>query len=339
MSKTLFGMCGDDPVYEITLRSKDGVEAKILNWGAVIRDLLVPTGNGAQRVVLGLERLEDYFAHSPHFGAVAGRYANRICNGAFSIDGVTYHLDKNFLGKHCLHGGRAAFGTRVWQLSDWDDHSVTLILVSRDGDGGFPGTMTVSCRYELRDDLVLRAELTAICDKPTVINLALHSYFNLDGSDTILDHELTIHSDMITVVDEELIPTGEVASVHQTHHDFRVARPIRTQSINGADVIFDQNYMLQGTAGLLREAALLRSHQNGLAMSVWTTEPCVQFYDSTYLDLPVSGLDGRILKPKAGVCLEPQNCPDSPNIDHFPNSVLRPGEIYRQMSEYRFAPR
>jgi aldose 1-epimerase len=337
MSKTLFGLCGNDPVHQIALRSKSGIEAKILSWGAVIRDLVVPTARGPQRVVLGLERLEDYTSHSPHLGAVAGRYANRIRNGAFSIDGVTYHLEKNFLGKHCLHGGHAAFGERVWQISDWDDHSVTLILVSRDGDGGFPGTVTVCCRYELRDDLALRAELTAICDKPTVINLAFHSYFNLDGSNTILDHELTIHSDKISVVDEELIPTGEIASVHQTYHDFRVSRPIRTQLNDGAEVIFDQNYMLRGRAGSLREAALLMSLKSGLSMSVWTTEPCLQFYDSGYLDLPVGGLDGQILKSKAGVCLEPQNCPDSPNIDHFPNSVLRPGEIYRQITEYRFS--
>jgi aldose 1-epimerase len=337
MAKALFGRCDGEPVYEIALRSPSGVEAKILNWGAVIRDLVVPTAQGPQRVVLGLERLEDYVDHSPHLGAVAGRYANRIRNGTFSLDGITYQLDKNFLGKHCLHGGRAAFGARVWELSDWDDHSVTLILISRDGESGFPGTMTVCCRYELRDDFVLRAELTAVCDKPTPVNLALHSYFNLDGSETISDHELTIHSDMITVADEDRIPTGEVRSVQNTPHDFRLARPIGTRLSDGVDFTFDQNYLLREQAGSFREAAILRSRKNGLAMAVWTTEPCIQFYDSSHLNVPVSGLEGQILKPKTSVCLEPQNCPDSPNISHFLNSILRPGEIYRQITEYRFS--
>jgi aldose 1-epimerase len=337
MSKRQFGDIGGDPVFEVTIRSIAGAEAKILSWGAVVRDLVVPSKNGPQRVVLGLDRLEDYIAHSPHLGALAGRFANRVRDGGFSIDGKPYQLEKNFLGKHSLHGGSSGFGCRPWHLAHFDAHSVTLTLFSPDGDGGFPGNLTVTCRYSLIEPAILRTELTATTDAPTIINLALHSYYNLDGSDDILDHSLMIPADVISSVDHELIPTGEYRHVAHTPYDFRTLRPIRHAVPDGRHFHYDQNFILNTRSGSLRHAATVTSAKNGLSMEVFTTEPCIQFYDALNLKVPVSGLGGQKLQPHGGFCLEPQNVPDSPNVAHFPDPVLRPGQIYRQITDYRFS--
>ena len=336
MTRRLFGKVGDEPIYEITIRSKSGAEAAILNWGAVIRDLVVPLRSEKQRVVLGLERLEDYTKHSPHLGALAGRYANRIRDGLFSIDGTAYQLEKNFLGKHSLHGGASGFGQRSWQVAQWDESSVTLTLVSPDGDGGYPGTLTTTLTYRFGDDSTLRTEIAAMTDRPTIINLALHSYFNLDGSDDILDHQLQIESDFITALDPELIPTGEIRRVADTPYDFRTMRTIWHQGSDGGLFHYDQNYMLRESSGALRRAATAKSGRNGLSLEVWTTEPAIQFYDAKNLNVTVPGIAMSRLKPRAGFCLEPQRPPDSPNRAHFPDSVLRPGQVYRQITEYRF---
>ena len=337
MSKALFGEAAGEPVYDLRIRTKAGAEASILNWGAVIRDLSVPTRHGPQRVVLGLDRLEDYIKHSPHLGALAGRFANRIRNGQFSIDGEPYQLETNFLGKHSLHGGASGFGRRPWQVAAHDDASVTLTLVSPDGDGGYPGTLTTTVVYRFIEPCTLRTEITAVCDKPTIINLALHSYFNLDGSEDILDHQLQIESDFISVVDPELIPTGELKHVADTPFDFRTSRPIWHQAADGGLFHYDQNFMLRTRSGDLRLAATAKSGRNGLTLQVFTTEPCLQFYDAKNLNVPVPGLGMKRLAARAGFCLEPQNVPDSPNRAHFPDPVLRPTEIYRQITDYRFS--
>jgi aldose 1-epimerase len=341
MTKTLFGQvfdsnAGDAPVYEVTIRSEAGAEAKILSWGAVIRDLVVPWQGKGQRVVLGLDRFEDYIAHSQHLGALAGRFANRIRDGRFTLDGKSYQLERNFLGKHALHGGKSGFGIRAWQLAHHDEHSVTLVLVSPDGDGGFPGQMTVTCRYSFEEPATLRADLTATTDAPTIVNLALHSYFNLDGSADILDHEATIDAEFISSLDQELIPTGEFRSVEGTRFDFRKPRPIRGLDANGRHIPYDQNFLLATRGHSLRHAATVASKKNGLSLAVWTTEPCIQFYDAVNLRVPVAGLGGQALTPHSGFCLEPQHMPDSPNRPHFTDTTLRPGEIYRQTTEYRF---
>lgn len=336
MTRRLFGAVNDEPIYEITIRSKAGAEAAILNWGAVIRDFVVPTRTEKQRVVLGLERFEDYVKHSPHLGAVAGRFANRIRDGRFSIDGESYQLEKNFLGKHNLHGGAAGFGRRPWQVAASDESSVTLTLVSPDGDVGYPGTLTTNLTYRFVDDATLRTEITAMTDRPTIVNFALHSYFNLDGSDDILDHQLQIESDFITALDPELIPTGEIRQVADTPYDFRSPRPIWYQGADGGLFHYDQNFMLRESSGPLRRAATAKSSRNGLSLEVWTTEPAIQFYDAKNLNVPVPGLGMKRLTARAGFCLEPQRTPDSPNRSHFTDSVLRPGQIYRQITEYRF---
>ena len=336
MTKRLFGEANGQPVYEVTIRSKAGAEAKILNWGAVLRDLIVPSRSGPQRVVLGLNTLEDYISHSPHFGALAGRFANRIRDGHFEIDGAPYQLDRNFLGKHSLHGGSAAFGKRPWTLAHHDDSSVTLTLLSSDGDGGFPGNLTVTCRYSFVEPANLRAEITAVTDKPTIINLALHSYYNLDGSADILDHQVKIPAAFISAVDSELIPTGEIRHVADTPFDFRESRPMRYPSSAETVFHYDQNFLLNARGGALRHAATVLSLKNGLSMNVFTTEPCIQLYDGAKMKLPVPGLGGVLYGSRAGLCLEPQNIPNSPNESHFPDPVLRPGKVYRQVTDYRF---
>jgi aldose 1-epimerase len=333
----LFGETDGQPVHEVTLRSQAGAEAKIIGWGAVLRDLVVPLADGGrQRVVLGLESLDDYIAHSPHFGAIAGRYANRIAHGRFHIDGELFEVPRNQAGKHALHGGGHGFGKRPWQIAWHSANAVALTLVSPAGDQGFPGTLTVTCVYRLEEPATLAIDLTATTDAPTIVNLAAHSYFNLDGSPDILDHTLQIAAAFMTPVDDELIPTGEIVSVAGTPFDFRTPRPVRLSDAKGGLVAYDHNFVLAGPAPALRLAALVASPRNGLCLEVRTTEPGLQFYDAAKLALPVAGLDGARYAGRAALCLEPQLFPDSPNRSHFPQSVLRPGQVYRQRTEYRF---
>ncbi len=335
MSVHLFGEVGDAPVFEIAIASKAGARAKILTWGAVLRDLVVPVANGEQRVTLGLNTIEDYVEHSPSFGAVPGRYANRIANGRFTLDGQVYELARKPGDKHTLHGGPNGFGRRIWKLSEHDASSAMLVLELADGDAGFPGALLATCVYRLLEPSTLRVELTAHCDQPTIVNLTQHAYFNLDGSSDARDHELTLLSDFYTPTDDELIPTGEIRAVAGTPFDFRQPRTIR----NDAGQTYDFNFIAarQPDESGLAPIARLRSARNGLKLELHSTEPGVQLYDAAKLNCPVPGLDGAHYGPHAGVCLEPQRFPDSPNRRHFSKCVLRPGEQYRHVSEFRFA--
>jgi aldose 1-epimerase len=330
----IFGHFQGAPAFEVEIASKAGARAKIISWGAVLRDLLVPTAQGPQRVVLGLNTIEDYVAHSPHFGAVPGRFANRIANGRFAIDGVEYELDHKPGEKHTLHGGPNGFGRRLWTLGAQDASSVSLSLHSPDGDAGFPGALTATCVYRLLEPATLRFELSAVSNKPTVINLTQHSYLNLDGSPDILDHELMLFADFYTPADAELIPTGEIRAVAGTPYDFRSARSVRDPS----GTAYDTNFVAsrQRSADGLAPIARLRSPRNGLTMSLFSSEPGVQFYNAAKLDCPAPGLGGAHYGPHAGLCLEPQAFPDSPNRRHFTDRVLRPGAEYRHVSELRF---
>jgi aldose 1-epimerase len=344
-SLTTFGKLEDRrAIREVVLRCPSGAKATIMEWGAVVRDLIVMGPNGAQRVVLGFPKLDDYINHSPHFGAIAGRYANRIRGGRFVLDGVAHQLPLNQAGKHSLHGGGQGFGKRPWAILHHDAASVTMALVSPDGDHGYPGELSVTCRYTLLDPGTLRVELTATSDAPTILNLCHHSYFNLDGSDDILDHELSVRANLITPVDADLIPDGSLVPVSGTPFDFRTPRPIRHANPDGTRHWYDHNFVLRrekwepkAANGLeLAQAATLRSVKSGISMEVWTTEPCLQVYDGFKIDTPVPGLDGKRYGACAGICLEPQHAPDSPNLPHLPSTVLRPGELYRQRTEYRF---
>ena len=334
MGAEIFGQIDGAPVFEIAIATKAGASARILTWGAVLRDLVVPTTEGPQHVVLGLNTIEDYVTHSPHFGAVPGRFANRIANGRFTLDGVEHQLDRKPGEKHTLHGGPNGFGHRSWKLGASDASSVSMSLQSPDGDAGFPGALTATCVYRMLEPATLRVELSAVADRPTVINLTQHSYFNLDGAPDILDHELTLLADFYTPTDEDLIPTGEIRSVAGTPYDFRSARPVRHPS----GIAYDTNYCalrLLGPEGLA-PVAFLRSPRNGLSMALFSTAPGVQFYSAAKLNCPAPGLGGRRYGPHAGLCLEPQAFPDSPNRRHFTDCVLRPGGQYRHVSEFRF---
>jgi aldose 1-epimerase len=335
MGAHVFGEIGEALVTETTIASKAGAQAKILSWGAVLRDLVVPTANGPQRVTLGLNTIEDYLAHSPSFGAVPGRFANRIANGRFTLDGQVNELARKPGDKHTLHGGPNGFGHKLWTLSDHDETSVALVLESPDGEAGFPGALIATVVYRLLEPATLRVELTARCDRPTVVNLTQHAYFNLDGSSDVRDHELTLACDFYTPTDAELIPTGEIRAVAGTPFDFRQARPIR----NNAGQTYDTNFVAarEPDESELAPIARLRSPRNGLTLELHSTEPGVQVYDAATLNCPVPGLDGAHYGPHAGLCLEPQAFPDSPNRRHFSPCVLRPEDEYRHVSEFRFA--
>ena len=345
MSRRLFGTLGDCPVHEVTLETASA-RARVIEYGAVLRDLEIRRADGTwQRVVLGLETLEDYRQHSPHFGAIAGRYANRIAGGRFVLDGSVYQLPCNQAGKHSLHGGGEGFGKRCWTILSQDAASVTLGLVSPAGDAGYPGALTATCRYHLTG-ATLRIELAAITDAPTVVNMCNHSYFNLDGSADILDHDLCVRANIMTPVDADLIPDGSLAPVSGTPFDFRIPRPIRHAAEDGSRFWYDHNYVLRrdrrepDASGLdLAQAAVLSSAKSALVMETWTTANCVQVYDSAKMNVPVAGLGGAQYGPCAGLCLETQAAPDSPNLPHLPSTVLRPGEVYRHITEYRFGVR
>ncbi|MCC2652244.1 MAG: galactose mutarotase [Microvirga sp.] len=306
MSIERFGSLNGQDVLQVSLTGPDGMEMKVLTWGAVVRDLVVPSAAGQQRVVLGLNSVEDYVAHSPYFGAIVGRHANRIGGACFTLDGETYRLDANE-GRNQLHGGTMGFGTRLWSPVDHSDTSVTLSLVSEDGDMGYPGRLMATCTYTLLPSCGLRIVLEATCDQPTPVNLTTHGYFNLDGSADILAHHLMIAADYTTPTRPDLIPTGEIRRVANTGYDF------------------------------LRHAATLASMKSGVSMELWTTEPGVQFYDGHLMDIPVEGLGGVRYGRHGGLCLEPQRFPDSPNKAYFPSSLVMPGQVSRQVSELRFA--
>jgi len=330
-----FGQYDGAPVFEATIASKAGATAKIITWGASLRDLVVPHRQGKQRVVLGLNSIEDYVAHSPYMGATPGRYANRVANGRFTLDGVAYSIARKEGERHALHGGPHGFGRRVWKLGPVDASSATLELESADGDQGFPGALSAVCVYRLLEPATLRVEFTATTTRPTIVNLTHHSYFNLDGSSDVRDHEVAILADFYTPSDADLIPTGEIRSVAGTPFDFRQPRPIRNPSGQLYDINFVAARAPDPTG--LAPIARARSPLNGLTLELHSTEPGVQFYDAAKFHCPVPGLDGARYGAHAGLCLEPQSFPDSPNRRHFSPCRLDPDDAYRHVSEYRFA--
>jgi aldose 1-epimerase len=341
MTIKTIGTFDGQPVQEVSLRNAAGMTAEIMTWGAVVRDMHVPHAGRQQRVVLGFDTFAPYPQHSPHFGAIAGRFANRIGRGVFRLDGhkVQVTLNQNDppgpggMPKHHLHGGKAGFGKRNWTITHMTGDSVTLALVSPDGDEGYPGTLTVSCTYTLAAPATLRVELTATTDKATIVNLCHHSYFNLDGSPDIKDHLLTLDAVMRTPVDKDLIPTGEVLKVSRTPYDFRRAKPMG-QTVRGERMRYDANFP-RNASGFGR-CARVESPRNGLTLECWTDQPAVQFYDGAKIATQPQGLGGVTYGVFAGFCLEPQRFPDSPNHPHFTDATLRPGEVYQQLTEYRF---
>lgn len=330
MSFETFGHCDEGVVQRLTL-SGGGLTAKMINWGAVIQDLRL-TGHDAP-LVLGFEDFQHYPEHSPHFGAVPGRYANRIANGRFILDGERYQLDQNQAGTHTLHGGSKGYSKRLWTFADNGPDFVTLTLHSPDGDMGFPGNLDATCTYRLKAGGVLSIELKATTDSPTLCNLTNHSYFNLDdgGRNDILRHRLVIDAGAYVPVDDAAIPSGVVQPVDETPFDLRMATEI---GANGVD--YDHNFCLAAARRPLTRAAWAQGASSGVEMETWTTEPGVQLYCGQKVKPSPPGLDSIIYPRSAGFCLETQVWPDSPNRPYFPQAVLRPGETYMHETEYRF---
>lgn len=341
----LFGaMPGGAPVYVYTLTNKNGAEARILNYGGTIQSLKVPDKEGHfGDVVLGYETLDGYLTNSPYFGALIGRYGNRIAKGHFTLDGVTYTLAPNNT-PNTLHGGVKGFDKVVWLAKPGvSDLGQTLELnyVSHDGEEGFPGTLSVKAVYTLTADNAIRLDFTATTDKDTVVNLTHHSYFNLAGKGDILSHEVYLNSDKFTPVDANLIPTGELRPVDGTPFDFRKPTAIGARIGQDDEQLrsgkgYDHNWVLSHPVGELGLAARVTEPITGRVMEVWSTEPGLQFYSGNFLDGTIAGKAGQVYQFRNGFCMEPQHFPDSPNHESFPSTVLHPGEVYHNTIVYKF---
>ena len=325
-----------------TLRNDPGLEIKIINYGGIITALNVPDRDGQiDDLVLGHDNLDGYLHRSRYFGALIGRYGNRIRCGQFTLNGIEYHLPVNN-GRNHLHGGYKGFDKVVW---DAEEIAAGLRLTYRsvDGEEGYPGNLDATVTYELSAANELRIEYFASTDKDSIVNLTNHSYFNLAGAGTILDHELTIHADAFTPVDESLIPTGELRPVCRTPMDFTSATAIgahlndRDEQLKNAGGGYDHNFVLRGPHGELRTVATLHDPKSGRQLEVITTEPGIQFYAGTWLDGSITGKRGQVYEKYSGCCLETQHFPDSPNHPSFPSTVLPAGEEYRSATVYRFS--
>jgi aldose 1-epimerase len=339
MSISEFGRCGDQGVQELRLRGTCGTEASVITYGAILRDLIVPVGETRRRVVLGYRSLQGYLDGGAYIGATVGRCINRIDRG-FTLDGKRYTVPVNE-GDHVhLHGGPNGFSKRVWRLASRTDSAVTLEITSPDGDEGYPGAMTARCTYAIESPGALTVELTATTDAPTICNLGHHSYFTLQPGSDVRDHKMEVAANFYTPLDRFLIPTGEIRSVAETIYDFRTARPIRMENGPGYDINFvlRQGWRPQATAADLPVAARLTSPSGDLTMELATTEPGLQFYEGIRLPPSDDAYDGEPHLPYRGLCLEPQRFPDAINRAHFSPVVLRPGETYRQVTRFRFAP-
>jgi len=322
-------------VEAVTLENGNGVRMRVMTYGATVISLLVPDRSGQARdVVLGHDHLSGYLLASPYFGAVIGRYANRIARGRFTLGGVEYRLATNN-GPNHLHGGVRGFDKVIWTVGEVEaGRKLVLRYVSPDGEEGYPGTLTATVSYELGERNEITIDYEAVTDRPTPVNLSQHSYFNLSGSDDILDHELTIAADRFTPVAAGLIPTGSLDAVAGTPLDFRTARRIgeRINDRHPQLVLaggYDHNYVLSRPGDVLAAAARLRDPGGGLTLEVRTTEPGIQFYSGNFLDGSITGKGGAVYRRHGGLCLETQHFPDSPNRPSFPSTILEPGRTYR----------
>jgi aldose 1-epimerase len=349
ITKTDFGkMPEGTPVELYTLRNAKGMEATIMTYGGIVISLKVPDKNGKfDDVVLGHDNLGGYLTNSPYFGALIGRYGNRIANGKFSLDGVEYTLAKNN-GPNHLHGGVKGFDKVVWEVDEAEvgEHGPKLELTyfSKDGEEGYPGNLKVEATYTLTEDNALKIKFKATTDKDTVCNLTHHSYFNLAGGGDVLDHIVQINADKFTPVDSGLIPTGELMPVAGTPFDFRTPTAIgaHINETNNEQIKFaggyDDNWVLnKKSTGELSLAARVSEPTSGITMEVWTTSPGLQFYTGNFLDGTITGKSGRVYQLRDAFCMEPQCFPDSPNHPTFPTTELKPGEIYKNTIIYKFS--
>lgn len=308
------------------------MEVTLLNLGATIQAIRVPTGSGAVDAVLGYADIDDYVRDDFYMGATVGRFANRIGAARFSIDDNVFSVDPNEAG-NCLHGGRDGFHQCFWQMRSLENEvAVQCSYVSPDGDGGFPGRLEVTVKYQLVTDYSLAIDYKATTDSDTVVNLANHAYFNLDRQQQSIDsHDIRIEADQFTPVDANKIPSGEIREVEGTRFDLRRRTAMRTSSSeDGQGRQFDHNFVLRNGDGMLRRVATISSPQSGLTMHLHTTQAGLQLYTGDYLTDP--------FRPRAGLCLEAQGFPDAPNQQAFPSARLAPGNVYQQRTIYEFVP-
>ncbi len=330
---------GGEEVSRYTLENRNGMQVRVMDYGATITHLFVPgRENDPGDVVLGFDRLEDYLGDQPYFGAVCGRFCNRIGGSSFVIDGTRYSLSANEGANH-LHGGFRGFDKQLWQVHtdiSADEASLVMTYESRDGEEGYPGNLTAGVTYSLNENNELGISFRATTDRSTHVNLTNHSYFNLNGCrGTILQHELTLYADRYTVLDSENIPTGEIALVRDTPFDFRKARHLG-ERLEQVAPGYDLNFMLAAVPGELTPAAILHDPASGRTMEVLTTLPGIQLYTANYVK-GIRGKEGLVYEPHSAVCLETQYFPDSPNREHFPSTLLKPGETFAAKTVFRFS--
>jgi len=328
----------------VTLRNAHGLEIDVISYGGIITRMMVPDANGRLGdIVLGLDTLEEYVESNPYFGAIIGRYGNRIANGRFTLDGETFQLDTNDGDNH-LHGGIEGFDKKNWSMDPYvteNSAGVVLTLTSPQGDQGYPGQLDTRVTYELTNGNELDMHFSATTDKPTIVNLTQHSYFNLAGSGDILGHELMINAGQFTPVGKGLIPTGELRTVDGGPFDFRQPKTIGQDIEDDEEQLelglgYDHNFVLKDQADdELVLAARATDPISGRVLEVLTVEPGVQFYSGNFLDGSLRGKD-TVYEYRSGFCLEPQHFPDSPNQPDFPSTVLLPGETYETRIVYRF---
>jgi len=339
-----FGKTADGQTVEIvTMTNNKGLTAKITNYGGILVALETPDRNGKMGdIVLGFDKLDGYLKGHPYFGAIIGRYGNRIGQAKFTLDGKEYKLAANN-GVNSLHGGLKGFDKVVWKIEEakaTDKKAVLkLSYLSKDGEEGFPGNLNCVVTYILTSDNKLKMKYEATTDKPTVVNLTNHSYWNLagQGSGDILGHELKLNADRYTPVDKNLIPTGELKSVKDTPMDFTkpmaIGSRIKQVDIGG----YDHNFVLKDKSGKMNLAARVYEPASGRVMKIETTEPGVQFYTSNFLDGTLTGKEGKVYNKYGAFCLETQHYPDSPNKPDFPSVILRPGEKYETVTVHTFS--
>lgn len=329
------------PVRIFTLTNKNGVEATITNYGGRVVSLKVPDKKGAMGdVVLGFDSLEGYLNENPYFGALIGRYGNRIGHAQFTLDGALYKVPKND-GDNSLHGGTRGFDKVVWTPRELPDGGLELTYLSKDGEEGYPGNCKVTVVYHLTDDNELRLDYSASSDKDTVVNLTNHSYFNLKGSGDILGHMLTLNADHFTPVDGGLIPTGVLKPVAGTPFDFRKATAIGERIEQSDEQLklgkgYDHNWVLNKKGSELSLAARVEEPTTGRVMEVRTTQPGIQFYTGNFLDGSLKGKKGVVYARRSALCLETQHFPDSPNKPKFPSTVLKAGATFKSTTIYKF---
>lgn len=334
LKREVFGQTkSGETVYRVEIKG-GGLTAKIISWGAVIQDLRLD-GHDAP-LLLGFDDFDSYPAHSSYFGATPGRCANRIGDGKFTLDGKSYQLDLNENGVTHLHGGSDNIAKQNWTIVEHDVDRVVLKIVDPDGRAGYPGNCTIQATYWVHGDGELSVTYESTTDQPTIANVCQHAYFNLDGRDDALGHDIMIAADNYLVTNERQIPTGEARPVAGTAFDFRQMSPMKR--FEGSEqALYDHNFCLSNERTAKRSVALARSLNSGVSLEVRTTEPGVQFYAGFKLNVPVPGLDGRKYGPFAGFCLETQIWPDAINHEGFPDAILRPGEVLRQETDYIFS--